>query len=305
MLKDTVFGTILLIVVSVSMLTMTAKATAYLSVSISPSPPIVTIKSTSKLFTATVAGGAPPYQYAWTLLDNLKVPVAHGTGNPWNCTVPKYAFVGAGEVQVIVNDLQGLLGFANESVLILSLFVSVSPSAIVMDVGQSQVFNSSVLGGTTPISYQWYLDGNLMPGATSASWTYTPSSAGFFGVYVKVTDAAGLAVTSNAVPVIVNAALSVSISCTPGTLDVGQSKAFNSTVSGGTSPFSYQWYLNGIAVLDATSASWTCTPSSTDSFTVYVIVNDSASAPACAASSTACVTVDPPRSYRRLGTIPL
>ncbi len=166
MLKNTVFAIMLLIVVSVGMLTMTATATGYLSVTISPSQPVIMVKSTSKVFTATVAGGTPPYQYSWTLIDSELTPVASGTVNPWNCTVPKWAFVGTGSVTVQVTDSQGEIGFTNESVLILALFVSVSPAAVTLDVGQSQVFNSSVLGGTTPYSYQWYLDGSPVSGAT-------------------------------------------------------------------------------------------------------------------------------------------
>lgn len=41
--------------------------------------------------------------------------------------------------------------------------------------------------------------------------------------------------------------LAVSISPSSATLDIGQSKTFTSTVLGGSSPYSYQWYLNGWA----------------------------------------------------------
>jgi PKD repeat protein len=74
-------------------------------------------------------------------------------------------------------------------------------------------------------------------------------------------------------------------------MNAGQSQLFTAPASNGTSPYSYQWYLNGVAVSGATSASWAFTPSSTGSYTVYVKVTDAASA--VATSTTATVTVSP------------
>jgi hypothetical protein len=292
MMKNNVCGVMLLIVVCFGTLTVTAKAGANLSVTISPPSPVIIVKSTSKVFTATVVGGTPPYQFSWTLYDNLKVPVASGTGNPWNCTVPKYAFVGIGNVTVYVTDSQGDVGFTTEPVLILALYVSVSPASATLDVGQSQAFSSFVIGGTSPYSYQWYFDGSSVSGADGASWTYTPSSFGSHAVYVNVKDAASDAATSNIVLVTVNAALSTGILPTSATLDVGQSQTFTSSTSGGTSPFTYQWYLDSSAVSGATSSYWICSPLEPGSHTVCVKVTDCASTPATAPSNTASVVVN-------------
>jgi hypothetical protein len=76
--------------------------------------------------------------------------------------------------------------------------VTVSPTLVTLAVGQSRTFTCSVLGGTSPFSYQWYLNGIAVPGATEASWTFTPSY-GSYTVYVKVTDSAGAQATSNRV----------------------------------------------------------------------------------------------------------
>jgi hypothetical protein len=81
------------------------------------------------------------------------------------------------------------------------LSASISPSSLTMDVGQSQLFTCTVSGGTSPYSYQWYLNGAPVYGATGASWTLTPWSAGSCTVYVKVTDSVGAQATSNTVSV--------------------------------------------------------------------------------------------------------
>jgi PKD repeat protein len=69
------------------------------------------------------------------------------------------------------------------------LSVSISPLSDSILVGQSVTFTSTVSGGYAPYSYQWYLNGNPVSGATSASWTFTPTSSGIYYVHLKVTDA--------------------------------------------------------------------------------------------------------------------
>ncbi|MBE0520327.1 PKD domain-containing protein [Candidatus Bathyarchaeota archaeon] len=69
------------------------------------------------------------------------------------------------------------------------LSVSISPTTEVIDLGQYVTFTSSVSGGTFPYSYQWYLDDAPVSGATSSSWTFTPTSTVTYYVYLKVTDA--------------------------------------------------------------------------------------------------------------------
>jgi len=68
------------------------------------------------------------------------------------------------------------------------LSVSISPLSASILVGQSVTFTSTVSGGYTPYSYQWYLNGNPVSSATSASWTFAPTSSGIYCIYLKVTD---------------------------------------------------------------------------------------------------------------------
>jgi len=72
-----------------------------------------------------------------------------------------------------------------------SLTVSISPMSMAVIVGEPVTFTSTVSGGYTPYTYQWYLNGNPVAGATSEAWTFTPTESGIFYVYLKVTDAKG------------------------------------------------------------------------------------------------------------------
>ena len=71
------------------------------------------------------------------------------------------------------------------------LSVSISPLSASIFLGQSVTFTSTVSGGYTPYSYQWYLNGAPVSGATSASWTFTPTTSGIYYIHLKVTDAKG------------------------------------------------------------------------------------------------------------------
>jgi hypothetical protein len=51
--------------------------------------------------------------------------------------------------------------------------------------------------------------------------------------------------------------------------------AFTSEVTGGTPPYSYQWYVNGSQGFGGTSASWTLYPHANGTYHVYLAVTDS------------------------------
>jgi hypothetical protein len=69
------------------------------------------------------------------------------------------------------------------------LSISISPPEATILLGGSVDFTSTISGGTSPYTYQWYLDNSPVSGATSESWVFTPTSGGIYYIYLKVTDA--------------------------------------------------------------------------------------------------------------------
>ncbi|MEM2125565.1 MAG: LamG-like jellyroll fold domain-containing protein, partial [Candidatus Methanosuratincola sp.] len=194
----------------------------------------------SQNFTSETRGGTQPYSYQWYLNET---PVAGATGASWTF-IP--TSIGYYIVYLKVLDVIGTVGVSTKVTVNVNEApsVSISPESAVMDVGQSKEFASSISGGTAPYSYQWYLDGAAVSGANSQTWVFTPASLARYNIYLKVTDAVGVTALSSTVEVNVNEAPSVSISPESAVMDVGQSKEFASSISGGTAPYSYQWYLD-------------------------------------------------------------
>jgi parallel beta-helix repeat protein len=154
------------------------------------------------------------------------------------------------------------------------LSVSISPPSASILMGQSVTFTSTVSGGYTPYNYQWYINGNPILGATTDVWTFTPTTTGNFRIYLTVTDSRGNIAKSNEAIVTVAPQLTVSIFPMNASILVGQSITFTSTVSGGYTPYTYQWFLNGNPVSGATSNNWTFMPTTSGIFYVYLKVTD-------------------------------
>jgi hypothetical protein len=75
--------------------------------------------------------------------------------------------------------------------------VNISPSTVTLYLGSRQNFTSTVQGISPPYTYQWYLNGTAVPGATSSFWVYTPPSPGLYIVYLNVTQGTNAPVKSN------------------------------------------------------------------------------------------------------------
>jgi hypothetical protein len=254
-----------------------AKATVNSALFVTVSPSSVTLDvGQSQNFTSTASGGTSRFSYQWYLNGSA---VSGITSFTW-----AFGPTSSGFYSIYVNVTDNVNSRAKSNVANVTVnaapTVSITPGSWTLDVGQSQVFTSSISGGTSPYTYKWYLNGSSVLGATIATWNFTPSSAGTYITYIKVTDSVGMEIMSNNATITVNGALSVVISPASARMSVSKSQLFTAIVSGGTSPYSYQWYLNGTAVSGAVNATWTLTPSTAGNYTVSVKVNDAASSAA-------------------------
>jgi hypothetical protein len=143
------------------------------------------------------------------------------------------------------------------------------------------------------MTYQWSKNAVAISGATSSTYT-TPAettsdnSAKFA---VAVSNSAGNAASSAAILTINAVATAPAISTQPAnqTVIAGQTATFTASATG-TSPMTYQWSKNGVAMSGATSSSYT-TPaetSSDNSARFTAVVNNSAGS---ATSNAATLTV--------------
>jgi len=147
--------------------------------------------------------------------------------------------------------------------------VDVTPTSGELNCNVSSVLlTASVTGGESPFTYQWYKNGSAISGATSS--TYSATSAGTYKV--AVTDHNDCDDDSNDVVVTYVPDPVVNVTPTSGELNCNVSSVLlTASVTGGESPFTYQWYKNGTAITGATNSTY----SATSAGEYYVVVTDS------------------------------
>ena len=183
--------------------------------------------------------------------------------------------------------------------------ISSQPTSQTVVAGQSANFSATVTG-TTPVTYQWMKNGVAISGATSSSYsvasTTTTDNGALFSLVARNT--AGSATSNSATLTVTQAQTLVapSISFQPAnqSVTVGAAASF-AVAATGSSPFSYKWNKNGVAIAGASAATYT-TPVTTSSdngaqFTVSVsnstgtVLSNVATLTVTAAPATAgCVT---------------
>jgi hypothetical protein len=148
----------------------------------------------------------------------------------------------------------------------------------------TQTWSASVSGGTTPYSYEWYVNGTQVGTGTSYSRNVCYNGADFT-IQVTATDssspvqsksdsrAVDLTYAPPPVPLDVTMSGPASIFLTTGRCVTA---TWSAAVSGGSTPYSYKWYYNGTQVGTGTSYSRSVCHNHAD-FTIQVTVTDSSS----------------------------
>ncbi len=123
-----------------------------------------------------------------------------------------------------------------------------SPSGdTTISVGQSVDFESSASNGSSPYTYQWDFGCGATNSTEQNPGSIIFSTAGTYTVTLTVTDSTGnTAESSVTVTVSTSTSTALTVSITPpSVITAEQAVSFQSTVSNGTGPYTYQWNFSG------------------------------------------------------------
>ena len=267
------------------------------SVSISANNTTV-CSGTAVLFTATPTNGGstPTYQWKKNGLD-----ISGATSATYTLSAPANGDVMS--VVMVSNNACQSTNTATSNAITLVVNASVTPTVSISSsgnticAGASVQFTSSITnGGTTP-GYQWKKNGVNIAGATNATYTNSALVNGDV-ITLQLTSNAACAssstVLSNAITMIVSAAVTPSVSIVADATTVCSNTSVNFTATptnGGTTP-TYQWKKNGVNIGGATSATYTLTsPTNNDAISVVMTSNANCTSTTVANSNTVTITV--------------
>ena len=148
-------------------------------------------------------------------------------------------------------------GSAGKCVAPLAPLVVAQPTNLTVTVNNTAVFNVSAQGAA-PLYYQWNFNGTNILGATNTTLTLnnvSPAQAGNYSVLIS--NFVGVAVSSNAVlNVFVPPTPPTIISQTPSQVVLLGNPATFIVNAGGSTPFSYFWFMNNVLISGATNFSY-------------------------------------------------
>ena len=249
-----------------------------LSLTVAPTPQVQLFASPANgadvgqpvAFQVAVAGGQPPFAYAWSALPTGCID----SGTAWlNCTVLQAETTA---LTVQVTDANGVsrsrsLDFTVSPALSTTLAIAHT----LVDAGQSLSFVATPAGGSGVYTISW---AGLPPGCydvNESSFACTPTVAGLYAVNETTSDTNGVSVVSDTIGLQVADALQVGLAPIPSG-EAGRSAALLASASGGVPPYSFNWSGLPSGCTSSNSARLTCTPGAAGSYSVQVTVVDAA-----------------------------
>ena len=188
-------------------------------------------------------------------------------------------FDSANNYTYVANSGSNSVSIISGTAVVSTVSVGSSPWRVAYDSGNKYIYISnqgsnsvSIISGTTLIA-------NVSVG--SSPWGIAYDSVNH---YIYVSNSGSNSVSYFDEPP------SVSINSSRATVDAGQSVSFTAAVSGVVGNYSYQWYVNGIAISGSNSSRYSTSFTSSGTDSVYVVITDEGY---IATSNTITETVDP------------
>jgi len=240
-------------------------------------------------FTVTATGDPTP-SYQWSLNGSA----ISGATSAAYTTPATTAAMNGGSYTVTVSNGVGSPVTSTAAILIVNAapIITTQPAAASVTAGGTATFTVAATGAPAP-TYQWYLNGAAITGATADAYTTPATTLANNGdsYTVTVSNGVGAAVTSSAAVLTVDQAQVLVTQ--PASVLVTAPATATFTVAATGNPLTYQWYVNGGAITGATSASYTTGPTSLAmNGNIYTVIVSGFSSPVTSASAT--LTVDAP-----------
>jgi len=193
-------------------------------------------------FSASTNGGVGGVSCNWTFGDG-----ASSTG----CSATHvYSNLGTFTVVVTAQDSLGVTASKTVSEVVNArptVSFTITPTSAISS--QSVTFTATIVGGTNPFTFSWNFGDNSSGNGNVVSHTY--SVQGTYTVTLTVRDANAQTAASTQTLSVAPSPLTASFAMTPSSgLIVGQLASFTASVSGGTSPYTFNWNFG-----DGTTAS--------------------------------------------------
>ena len=240
------------------------------SVDVAPNGTTAVCTGASITFTAVASGGTPPYTYQWTESGSDISGATNSTYTANKASAGSFTYnckvAGQGCAQVGTDATSSTGSWVTQP-----SSVDVTPNGTTpVCTNASITFTASASGGAAPYSYQWTETGANISGATNSTYTVSKVSAGTFAYNCKVNSlgcATQVQDVSNSTGRWASPPSSVATYPESGTTCTGSAILFVANLTGGTSPFAYQWTENGTNISNATSSSYSANKATVGSFT--------------------------------------
>ncbi len=236
---------------------------------------------------SVTATGSGPLAYQWRK-GGTNIPGA--TSRTLRLTGAGLADAGVYSV-VVSNALTSATSIDATLTVIETPTITTQPVDATAIVGDPVAFTVEATG-TMPLSYQWRLGANDIPGATAAAFMVANVQTSDAGNYRVVVTNAGGSVTSAVARLTILVPPAITAQPQDTTRNAGQTATFNITASG-TTPFTYQWRKNGIEISGETNRTLRITGTTPADAGVYSVVVTNAGGAATSIDATLTILERP------------